>query len=166
MRHVRGIVLLALILGLTAPLLTAGAQDSPPAKPAKISRWVSNLSGGSVLGRRIGIVKSFWWYPLPDVFAVGLSFDHVGPFIPLSINAAAQAPIPVVTPFVCCGAGSSLTQGGITNYGGGLRVRLGPKFGLVFEYRHYHYTQDSRFEPSGKEKVAADYVGGGISWRY
>jgi hypothetical protein len=166
MRYALAIVLLSLLAGLAAPVLAEDAQDAVPARSMKISRWVSNLSGGAVLGRQVGLVKSFWWYALAKVFAVGLSFDFVAPFIPLSINAAVQAPIPLVTPFVCGGVGGSITGYGITNYGGGFRVRLGPKFGLVVEYRRYHYTQDAAYLPGDKEKVAADYVGAGISWRY
>jgi hypothetical protein len=166
MRYVRVIVLLSLLFGLVAPALAGGAPDSVPARSMKISRWVSNLSGGAVLGRRIGLVKSFWWYAIPNIFALGLSFDFVGPFIPLSVNVAVQAPLAVVTPFICGGAGGGITGHGITGYGGGLRVRLGPKFGLVAEYRRYHYTEKSHMAPYDDEKIAADYLGAGISWRY
>lgn len=166
MRIARALVLLSLVAGLAAPVLGDGVPDPVPARSTKSPRWASNLSGGAVLGRRIGLVKSFWWYALPDVFALGLSFDFVGPFMPLSFNVAVQAPIAVVSPFVCAGAGGGVSGGGITGYGGGLRVRLGPKFGLVAEYRRYHYTQDSNVAPYRDEKVAADYLGAGISWRY
>lgn len=132
----------------------------------RISRWVSNLSGGAVLGRRVGLIKSVWWYAVPNVFALGLSFDFVGPFIPLSIDVALQAPIADVTPFICGGIGGGVNGRGISSYGGGVRVRLAQKFGLIFEYRRYHYTQESVAVPGGEEKVAADYLGAGISWRY
>jgi hypothetical protein len=165
-RDIRVIASLSLLIALGIPLFAADAQDTGPAAPAKISRWESNLSAGAVLERRVGIVKSFWWHALPNVFAIGLSFDFVMPAIPLSVNAAVNAPLGFVTPFVCAGAGASLTVGGITNYGGGLKLRLGQKFGLVFEYRRYHYTVESGIFTTTKEKVAADYLGAGISWLY
>jgi len=166
MRIARALVLLSLAVGLVAPVLADGVPDPVPARSTKVSRWASNLSGGTVLGRRIGLVKSFWWYALPNVFALGLSFDFVGPFIPLAFNVAVQAPIAVVTPFICAGAGGGVTGHGITGYGGGLRIRLGPKFGLVAEYRRYHYKEKSHLAPYGDDKIVADYLGAGISWKY
>ncbi len=166
MPNARATIGCALILAFGVPFFAADAQDTGPAAPAKLSRWESNLSAGAVLERRIGIVKSFWWYPLPKVFAVGLSFDFVLPAIPLTVNASLNAPLGFVTPFVCAGAGAGLTIGGITNYGGGLKVRLGPKLGLVFEYRKYHYADKSILSEGLGEKVGADYLGAGISWKY
>jgi len=166
MRFVSKIVLISLLLGLALPALADEAAGSVPARSMRISRWVSNLSAGAVIDRRIGIVKSFWWFAVPNVVALGLSFDFVSSNMPLSVGVALQAPIAVVTPFICASAGGSLSGHGITGYGGGLRVRLAPKFGLVFEYRRYHLTQDSAANLSGHETVEANYVGGGISWRY
>jgi hypothetical protein len=159
-------LLAAFLLGLAAPVLADEAAGSVPARSMRISRWVSNLSAGAVLDRRIGIVKTLWWFAVPNIVAVGLSFDFVGSNMPLSVGAALQAPIAVVTPFVCASAGGSLSGHGITGYGGGFRVRLAPKFGLVFEYRRYHFKQDSPAFASGHEIVDANYVGAGISWRY
>jgi hypothetical protein len=166
MQSPRKVVPIVLLLGLVAFAPGAYAQEPAPAAAAQISRWQSNLSIGNVFGTRIGIIKSFWWYALPKVFAVGGSFDFVMPAIPLSLNVALSAPLPVVTPFVCAGAGGTLTHGGITNYGGGLRVRLGPKIGVVVEYRKYRYTLESQIDPDYHEKVVSDYVGAGISWFY
>ncbi|HSA94850.1 MAG TPA: hypothetical protein VLJ16_02280 [Acidobacteriota bacterium] len=166
MRFVSKLVIIALLLGLAAPLLADEVAGSVPARSMRISRWVSNLSAGAVLDRRIGIVKSVWWFAVPNIVALGLSFDFVSSNVPLSVGVAVQAPIAVVTPFLCAGAGGSLSGHGITGYGGGFRVRLAPKFGLVFEYRRYHLTQDSPAFPSGHETVDANYVGAGISWRY
>jgi hypothetical protein len=166
MRFVSKLVIIALLLGLAAPVLADEAAGSAPARSMKISRWVSNLSVGAVLDRRIGIVKSLWWFAVPNIVAIGLSFDFVGSLMPLSVGVALQAPIAVVTPFICAAAGGSFSGHGITGYGGGFRVRLAPKFGLVFEYRRYHFTQDSPAYASGSETVDANYVGAGISWRY
>lgn len=166
MSSLRKIVPIVLLLGLVVFAPSAYAQEPASAEAAKISRWQSNLSIGNVFGKRIGIVKSFWWYALPKVFAVGGSFDFVMPAIPLSLNVALSAPLPVVTPFVCAGAGGTLTHGGITNYGGGLRIGLGPKIGVVVEYRKYRYTLESQIDPDFHEKVVSDYVGAGISWFY
>lgn len=166
MRLVPGLVIIALLVGLAAPALADEAAGSIPTRSMRISRWVSNLSAGAVLDRRIGIVKSFWWYAVPNIVALGLSFDFVSSNLPLSVGVALQAPIAVVTPFVCAAAGGSLSGHGITGYGGGVRVRLAPKFGLLLEYRHYQLTEDSPAHLSGHEKVHADYVGAGISWRY
>ena len=88
------------------------------------------------------------------------------PFLPFFLGVPETAPLGIVTPFVCASAGTSLTQGGITGYGGGIKLRLGPKFGLIVEYRKYRYTLESQIDPDYQEKVVADYVGAGISWKY
>jgi hypothetical protein len=113
MRHTRKAILLAILAGLLAPALIADAPDPGAAAKPKISRWESNLSAGAVIGRRIGIVKSIWWFAVPEIFALGPSFEFVGPFVSFSLNVAANAPL-------------------------GVNV----------------------------EKVVADYVGAGISWKY
>lgn len=166
MRLTHRILSLVLLICLLAPALAANPQDPGQASPTKIPRWESNLSIGAVINRRLGIVKSFWWYPLPRIVAFGLSFDYVGAVIPLSLNVAVNLPIPVVVPFVCAGAGISLTHGGITNYGGGLKFRIWRKIGIIVEYRKYHYKEEAGPGPAGEEKVKADYVGAGIAYIY
>jgi hypothetical protein len=143
-----------------------GAPGAEPPPPQKIKRWESNLSIGGVSSGRFGIVKSFWWFAVPDVIALGLSFDHVIEAIPLSVNVALNAPIPVVRPFICAGAGAALNGTGITHYGGGLKVRLGKKFGLMAEYRQYYYRIIVGYFPKVWEKASAHYFGAGISWFY
>ncbi len=154
------------VLSLLLSGLVAGAPGTDPPAPQKVKRWESNLSLGSVSSGRLGIVKSFWWFAVPKVIALGLSFDHVMAAIPLSIDVAVNAPIPVVRPFVCAGAGAALNGSGITHYGGGLKVRLGKKFGLVAEYRHYYYRVVAGLFPRVWEKADAHYFGAGISWVY
>lgn len=166
MHPIRKTAPVLLLLGLVVFAAGAYAQEPASAEAAKMSRWQSNLSIGDVFGERIGIVKSLWWYALPKIFAVGGSFDFVMPAIPMSLNVALSAPLPLVTPFVCAGMGVNLTHGGITNYGGGFRVRLGPKIGVVAEYRRYRYTLKLPGPEDEKAKVNSDYVGAGISWFY
>jgi hypothetical protein len=170
MRHRNLFFSVILVLALLAPALVrdlpAAGQAEAGSPLKKVPRWESNLSVGAVLNQRMGIVKSFWWYPLPRIVAFGLSFDYVGAIMPLSLNVAVNLPIPFVVPFVCAGAGSTLTRGGITNYGGGLKFRIWSKIGIIVEYRKYHYTQESRLDPEAEEKVKADYFGAGIAYIY
>jgi hypothetical protein len=162
------VVTVALLLLLVLLVLALPAQDSdkPAASPPKPSRWESNLSGGWVSNGRIGLVKSFWWHPFRKVVALGLSFDYVYEAMPLSVDIALNAPIPVVIPFVCAGAGGSLTGSSLTFYGGGIKIRLLKKFGLIAEYRRYRYNHDSSGNPPVEEMVDADYFGAGIAWIY
>ena len=160
------IALFGLVLCLLAAAPAAGVPAPPEGSSPRIFRWESDLSVGAVSSGRLGIVKSFWWYAVPKVVAVGLSLDHVLEAIPFSLNVALNAPLPVVVPFVCAGAGTALTCGGITNYGGGVKVRLGRRLGLVAEYRRYHYRQsDGAYDPT-YTKAAANYFGAGIAWIY
>jgi hypothetical protein len=166
MRHKQRIPSLVLLICLLAPALAVAVPAAGPASPQKVPRWESNLSVGAVINQRLGIVKSFWWYPLPRIVAFGLSFDYVGAIIPLSLNIAVNLPVPVVVPFVCAGAGGTLTRGGITNYGGGLKFRIWHKIGILVEYRKYHYTQENVAVAGAVEKVKADYFGAGITYIY
>jgi hypothetical protein len=166
MRFPRKLAALVLLLGALAPVLAATPQDPAPAAKPIVPRWESSLSAGAVLDQGIGVVKAFWWYAVPKIVTLGLSFDYFVDGLPLSVNVGLNAPLPVVVPFVCAGAGASFSIGGITHYGGGIKVRLGPKFGLVFDYRKYHYQVDSVYDPGTKVKMASDYFGGGICWTY
>ena len=157
---------LVLVLCLSAPALAAGEPGGPAASSGKVPRWESNLSVGSVSNGRLGIVKSFWWYALPRVVALGLSIDHVLEAVPFSLNIALNAPTPVVVPFVCAGIGTALTCGGISFYGGGVKIRLGRRIGLIAEYRKYRYNQtDGAYHPTFT-KAEAGYFGGGIAYIY
>ena len=170
MRRRNLILSVILVLALLAPafardISAAGkAEAGNPAK--KVSRWESNLSAGAVLQEQIGIVKSFWWYALPKIFAMGLSFDFVGATLPISLNVSLNLPLPVVVPFVCAGAGTSVSRGGITNYGGGLKFRIWPKIGILVEYRKYSRKPDPLVDPPGATRVRRDYIGAGIAYIY
>jgi hypothetical protein len=166
MRFFRVPLALAVLIALLAPALPAQEAVAPAVTPPEPSRWESNLSGGWVSNGRIGLVKSFWWHPFRKVVALGLSFDYVYEAVPLSVDIALNAPIPVVIPFVCAGAGGSLTGSTLTFYGGGIKIRLLKKFGLIAEYRRYRYNHDSSGNPPVEEMVDADYFGAGIAWIY
>ncbi len=154
------------VLCLLLSELAGGAPGADPPDGPKTRRWQSNLSIGRVSTNRIGIVKSFWWFALPDVIALGLSFDHVLEAIPISVDVALSAPIPIVRPFVCAGAGVALNGSSITHYGGGITVRLVKKFGIVAEFRQYSYNVIETHYPRVWRKASASYFGAGISWTY
>jgi len=160
------IALFGLVLCLLAAAPAAGVPAPPEGSAPRVPRWESDLSVGAVSSGRLGIVKSFWWYAVPKVVAVGLSLDHVLEAIPFSLNVALNAPLPVVVPFVCAGAGTALTCGGITHYGGGIKVRPGRRLGVIGEYRRYHYWQTNGAFDQILTKAAAHYFGAGISWIY
>jgi hypothetical protein len=170
MRRRNLILSVILFLALLAPALvrdlSAAGQTEAGSPAKKIPRWESNLSAGAVLQEQIGIVKSFWWYALPKIFALGLSFDFVGATLPISLNVSLNLPLPVVAPFVCAGAGASVSRGGITNYGGGLKFRIWPKIGILVEYRKYSRKPDPLFDPPGATRVRRDYIGAGIAYIY
>ncbi len=157
---------LILLVLLTLAATAGAAPGAAPGPQAKVPRWESNLSLGSVDSGRIGIVKSFWWYAVPRIVTVGLSLDHVMEAIPVSLTVAVNAPTPFAVPFVCAGAGTTLTCGGISFYGGGVKIRLGRRFGLIAEYRKYRYNQTSGSFEQTYTKATAGYFGGGIAWIY
>jgi hypothetical protein len=166
MRALSRSIALALMLAFFLPTFAASQDAAAAPAPAKAHRWESNLSGGWVSNGRIGLVKSFWWYAWPKVVALGLSFDYVYESMPLSVDIALNAPIPLIVPFVCAGIGGGLTAGGIKFYGGGIKIRLKKRFGLIAEYRKYRYTHDTNTNPPVEETVNADYLGAGIAWIY
>lgn len=155
--------LLALVV-LVAGVAAASAQTDV-VKP-KVLRWESNLSLGYLDSKHIGIVKSFWWFALPGVFAMGPSFDYVGDMLSFTANVALSAPLPIVRPFVCAGAGGSFSGGGLVSIGGGLRIRLTQKFGVIGEFRRYRYDHTISEVPRVREKLITNYFGFGINWLY
>jgi hypothetical protein len=165
--HRPSTLFLVLALSLLIFAGTAGASETASSSPKKISRWESDLSIGGITEGRLAIVKSFWWYPLPKIVALGLSFDYITQFLPLSIDIAVNAPIPVIVPFVCAGAGAGLSGGGVTSYGGGLKFRLGRRIGIIAEYRNYRYRPRSQSVdlPLG-DPVHVHYFGAGLAWIY
>ncbi len=169
MRRIHRPSTLFLVLALSLLIFagTAGASETASSSPKKISRWESDLSIGGITEGRLAIVKSFWWFPLPKIVAIGLSFDYITQFLPLSLDVALNAPIPVIVPFVCAGAGAGLSGGGVTSYGGGLKVRLGRRIGIIAEYRNYRYRPRSQSVdlPYG-DPVHVHYFGAGLAWIY
>ena len=159
---------------------TAGfAQTAKKGEP----RWESNLSLGYIgyqgiespppgvdnMTRHIAIVKSFWFYPfLPRILSIGLSFDYVVDDLPLSANIALNLPIKFIVPFVSAGAGASISNSTLQNYGGGLKFRTGKRFGLVAEYRHYRIKKRAQQSGSGRPDVVtmSNYFGVGIAYLY
>jgi hypothetical protein len=146
--------------------ILAGAPGPDEATSEKVLRLESNLSVGRVSTGRLGAAKTFWWYAVPKVIALGLSFDWITDTIPFSLAVAVNAPIPVVTPFACAGAGAGLNGCGINYYGGGLKIRLVRKFGLIAEYRNYRFTTVESSFPVVRGKGRAYYFGAGIAWFY
>lgn len=145
---------------------SAGVPEAASTTPQKTPRWESNLSVGRVSTGRLGAVKSVWWFAVPRVIALGLTFDWITDTIPFSLGVALNAPLPLATPFACAGAGAGLNGCGINYYGGGLKVRLGRMIGVVAEYRMYHFSTIVSNFPPVKGKGSASYIGAGITWLY
>lgn len=163
----RPLVAMILALAILLPILASAAPgEEDAARDRKTGRLESDLSIGSVSNGRLGIVKSIWFYAVPKVLSFGLSFDFVAEFVPFSVGICLNAPIPYVVPFVYAAAGTSLTIGGITHFGGGLKFRLGRRFGLIAEYRRYRYTRNVAGNPPLYEKDTSYHIGAGISWIY
>jgi len=146
--------------------VSAGSPGADPPAPDRIPRWESTLSLGRVSTGRIGAVKSFWWFAVPRVIALGLTFDWISDNIPFSLAVAVSAPIPVAAPFACAGIGGGLNGCGLNYYGGGLKVRLSQRFGIIAEYRNYRFTTVVSAYPPRREKGSADFIGAGIAWFY
>lgn len=154
-----------LVAGVLVAGVTTAAAQSEPGKP-KVLRWESNLSLGYLDSHHLGIVKSFWWFAVPNIISLGPSFDYVGNMLSIAVNVAVTAPLPTVRPFVCAGVGGSLSSGSLTSCGGGLKIRLGRRFGVVAEYRRYRYDEKISWAPPIREKISANYLGFGIHWVY
>lgn len=157
-------ILVAVVLAAFAA--SAAGQSDDLGKP-KVRRWESNLSVGGTGNHRLGVIKSVWYFAVPKIVAVGLSADCIfREGIPFSLDVALYAPVPIVRPFVCAGAGGSFSGGGITNLGGGIVIRVIKGFGLVAEYRRYRYSYKISEVPVIRGKTTTDYIGAGIHWVY
>jgi len=170
---------------ILALLISAGFCMAQAAKKGE-PRWESNLSLGYIsysevqdppagyvddMTRHLAIVKSFWFFPfLPRVVALGLSFDYVIDDLPLSLNVALNLPAKFFVPFVSAGAGFSFSGNTLSNYGGGLKLRTGRRFGLIFEYRHYKIKKNviayGAYETGSHVIRESNYFGFGIAYLY
>jgi hypothetical protein len=148
--------------------------------------WESNLSLGYIdytsvqnppegfvddMTRHFAIVKSFWYFPfLPRIVSLGLSFDYVVDDLPISLNAALNLPTKFFVPFVSAGTGFSFSGNSLQNYGGGIKLRTGKKFGLILEYRHYRIKKKTLTsfpdDPSSYVIRDSDYLGFGFAYLY
>lgn len=155
-----------LAVGILIAGVAAASAQTDVIKP-KSHRWESNLSAGGTANHRFGLIKSVWYFAIPKILAVGLSADCImREAIPFSIDVALNAPIPIVRPFVCAGAGGSLSGGGVSGYGGGLKVTLIKRFGIIVEWRRYRYTYKVSEVPVIRDKATTTYLGAGIHWVY
>lgn len=156
--------------GFAAAALAAAIMASvlAPSARAQDLRWESNVSAGVIKEGQatIGIVKAVWWYAVPRIVSLGISFDYVGKTLPLSVNVALNAPLPVIIPFVQAGAGAGLSTGGILHYGGGFKIRMRGRLGWIAEYRKYFYKRETPVATPGASKHKPDYFGGGISYAF
>jgi hypothetical protein len=166
-RLIPATVLVLLFSFLTGDVLAAD-QAAAGSPATEVLRVESDLSFGVVLRDKanIGIVKSWWWYPLPKIIALGVSLDYIGAFLPISLIVSLNLPLPVVIPFVYAGAGFAFSRGGVTHFGGGLKFRIWKKVGLIAEYRKYSHKPDPFLELSNAARVRPDYIGLGIAYFY
>jgi hypothetical protein len=171
------IVLILMLIVFAATGLAQASQN-------KVPRWESNLSAGYIdytsiqdpatgnvddMNRHIGIVKAFWYYLfLPRIVDVGLSFDYIVDDLPICVNVALNLPTKFIVPFVCAGTGFSFSGSTLKDYGVGIKLRTGKRFGLIAEYRHYKIKKKSSGinEESSTVIRESAYFGGGIAYLF
>jgi len=158
----RFFVVLALFLLAIGSVWGGQAESRSPAK--KVSRFESDFSAGKVSEGYPGLLKSIWWYPLPKIFAMGISLDFIGRAMPFMLNTSLNLPLPVVVPFVCAGVGTNVSRGVVTELGGGLKLRVWRTVGFIVEYRRYTRRGDAYYDPPDVKRVGFNYVGGGVAY--
>jgi hypothetical protein len=113
-----------------------------------------------------GLLKSVGWNLLSGWLSAGVNFGIIKNEIMLMGNVSLIVPLDRIEPFATAVYGFILeTFSAVSNYGGGLRVRLGKKIGIIAEYRKLDFTQ-KRFRGGEKTKVKVDYFGAGIFYYF
>lgn len=109
-----------------------------------------------------GLLKSIDWNVLSGWASGGINFGIIKNEILLLGNISLKIPFKRIEPFVTAGYGIILERfSPASNYGGGIRVQLGKKIGIVAEYRklHFKYKESQR---NSTTSVDVDFFGAGL----
>ena len=143
-----------LILLLPGGTVLRAAEKSKAEKSKTELNFVLGSGGGEV-----GAFKSLGWYFVGRFVSAEVNVAIVKDAFPLCGNLTLHLPLWRFIPYVTGGLGFSLTGFGVTNAGGGLKVRLTERIGILFEYRSYTYKIRNR-------KTTTPLIGGGISYLF
>jgi len=132
------------------------AQETP--------RSEINFSIGWVLGRDIGVTKSFGYFIVPQIVEFEIGLDIIPPEYPLMGNLTLYLPLKKIAPFFTAGAGFSITGTSAKMLGAGLKLRLSERTGLLVEYRRFWFTS-SNILISDEERTPT-FIAVGISYLF
>jgi len=140
-------------------LLLAGGTVLRAAEKAKAEKSKMELNLVGSAGGQVGMFKSLGWYLVGRFVSAEANIAIILDAFPLCGNLTLQLPLWRFIPYVTGGLGFSLTGFSVANVGGGLKVRLTQRMGILFEYRSYTYHIRTR-------KKTTPLIGGGISYLF
>lgn len=109
-----------------------------------------------------GLLKSIDWNLLSGWVSGGINFGIIKNEILAMGNVSLKIPLSRIEPFVTAGYGIIIERfSPASNYGGGIRFRLGKKIGIVAEYRKLHFKYKEKRDGT-QSTVAVDFFGGGL----
>jgi hypothetical protein len=144
---------------LMLPAAGANAQSAQEAPRSEI-----NFSIGWVIGRDIGITKSFGYFIVPQIVEFEIGLDIMPPEYPLMGNLTLYLPLKKIAPFLTAGAGFSITGTSAKMLGAGIKFRLSERTGLLLEYRRFWFAS-SDVLTSDEAKTPA-FIAVGISYLF
>jgi hypothetical protein len=113
-----------------------------------------------------GLLKSVGWNLFSGWVSAGINFGIVKNEIMAMGNVTLNAPLKRIEPFATAGYGIIVeTFQTVSNYGGGIRFRLGQHVGIVTEYRKLHFKQKDK-QRDEESKIIVDYFGAGIFYYF
>jgi hypothetical protein len=155
------IVLMAVLLMLPGAGANVLSAQEPP-------RNEINFSMGWVIGRDIGIIKSYGYFIIPQIVEFEIGLDIIPKEYPLMGNLTLHLPLKKIVPFLTAGAGFSFSGTHTKSLGVGLKYRLSERTGLLLEYRRFWNTNSSleyRDLTSEEERTPA-FIAAGITYLF
>ena len=113
-----------------------------------------------------GLLKSLDRNVLSGWASGGINFGIIKNEILLMGNISLKIPLKRIEPFVTAGYGIIIERfSPATNYGGGIRIQLGKKIGIIAEYRKLHFSYKEQ-RNNITNSVEVDYIGAGLMYFY
>lgn len=151
--------------------LSLASGQTQDEQQAKKRRGEINLSMGYAKSDdnekgNFGLLKSVGWNLLSGWMSAGINFGIIKNEIMVMGNISFNIPLDRIELFATAGYGGIIESFAlVSNYGGGIRIRVGKKIGIISEYRKLHFKYKNR-QRETESTIMVDYIGAGIFYHF
>ena len=143
-------------------LVTSYSMSAEQTRRGSINLSLGKANSNDEETGNFGLLKSIDWNLRPGWASGGINFGIVKNEILVMGNINLKIPLKRIEPFVTAGFGIIIESLNLaSNYGGGIRIRVGNKIGIVSEYRKMHFKYRPK-QRQTKSLIAVDYFGAGL----